>query len=127
MFLPQQSITLVIVSVFEEVHVNEFLFINVFGEALFNDGAAVVLYSMFKKFHNIGEENLVFIDYAAGTLSFFVIALGGVLIGLVFAFIVSFVTKYTDRVKILAPVFIFAIPYLSYLTAELFQVSSILA
>ena len=113
--------------VFEEIHVNEFLFINVFGEALFNDGAAVVLYLMFKKFSDIGEANMQAIDYAAGGLSFFVIALGGVLIGVIFAFITSFITKYTDRVKILAPVFIFIIPYLAYLTAEMFHVSSILA
>jgi hypothetical protein len=30
-------------------------------------------------------------------------------------------------VKILAPVFIFVIPYMSYLTAEMFGLSSILA
>uniref|UniRef100_A0A914Z9U9 Sodium/hydrogen exchanger n=1 Tax=Panagrolaimus superbus TaxID=310955 RepID=A0A914Z9U9_9BILA len=116
-----------VIAVFEEVHVNEFLFINVFGEALFNDGAAVVLYLMFKKFNDIGEENVIYIDYIAGGCSFFVIALGGVLIGIVFALIVSFITKYSDPVKILAPVFIVTIPYLAYLTAEMFHLSSILA
>ncbi|KAK0401327.1 hypothetical protein QR680_015719 [Steinernema hermaphroditum] len=116
-----------VIAVFEEIHVNEFLFVNVFGEALFNDGVTVVLYQMFKKFVDIGEDNLTPTDYAAGGLSFIVIAFGGTLIGVAFALACSFVTKYTDRVKILAPVFIFVVPYISYLTAEIFGLSSILA
>ncbi|TKR93984.1 hypothetical protein L596_008342 [Steinernema carpocapsae] len=116
-----------VIAVFEEVHVNEFLFVNVFGEALFNDGVTVVLYQMFKKFVLIGEDNLDPVDYAAGGLSFIVIGLGGILIGMAFAFAVSFITKYTDKVKILAPMLIFVFPYLAYLTAELFGLSSILA
>uniref|UniRef100_A0A914DQY2 Sodium/hydrogen exchanger n=2 Tax=Acrobeloides nanus TaxID=290746 RepID=A0A914DQY2_9BILA len=116
-----------VIAVFEEIHVNEFLFINVFGEALFNDGASVVLYQMFSKFSVIGESNIVPTDYLLGMLSFFVISLGGAFIGIIFAMLVSIATKFTDRVKILAPVFIFVFPYLSYLTAEMLGLSSILA
>jgi len=116
-----------VLSVFEELKVNDFLFINVFGEALFNDGVTVVLYVMFKKFTDIGEDNLIAIDFIAAGGSFFVIAIGGVFIGLVYAILVSLITKYTDRVRVLAPVFIFVFPYLAYLTAEMFTVSSILA
>ncbi|CAJ0602225.1 unnamed protein product [Cylicocyclus nassatus] len=116
-----------VIAVFEEINVNEFIFVNVFGEALFNDGVTVVLYQMFKAFTLIGSENLQPVDYAAGVLSFFVVALGGACLGLIGAFIVSFITKYTNEIRILAPVFVFVIPYLAYLTAEVTSLSSIIA
>lgn len=53
-----------------------------------------VLYQMFKKFTLIGADKLITIDYIAGGVSFFVIGLGGAAIGLVYAIIVSFITKY---------------------------------
>ncbi|PIO67076.1 hypothetical protein TELCIR_11190 [Teladorsagia circumcincta] len=82
---------------------------------------------MFKSFTMIGPENLQPIDYGAGVLSFLVVACGGAAIGLIAAFIVSFITKYTNQVRILAPVFIFVIPYMAYLTAEITSLSSIIA
>ncbi|PAV58005.1 hypothetical protein WR25_13949 isoform B [Diploscapter pachys] len=116
-----------VIAVFEEINVNEFLFINVFGEALFNDGVTVVLYQMFKAFAIIGSDNLTIGDYASGSVSFIVVAVGGAFIGVFFAFITSLVTKYTQGVRILAPVFIFTLPYLAYLTAEMISLSSIIA
>lgn len=116
-----------VIAVFEEIHVNEFLFINVFGEALFNDGVSVVLYKMFREFALIGQTNLNAFDYIQGIISFLFISFGGILIGLLFAIIASIATRYTNHMRILAPVFIFLIPYMSYMTAELFGVSSILA
>ncbi|VDM85053.1 unnamed protein product [Strongylus vulgaris] len=82
---------------------------------------------MFKSFTLIGPQNLVPIDYAAGVLSFFVVACGGAVLGIIAAFLVSLITKYTHRVRILAPVFIFVIPYMAYLTAEITSLSSIIA
>ncbi|CAL2043485.1 unnamed protein product [Caenorhabditis brenneri] len=116
-----------VIAVFEEIHVNEFLFINVFGEALFNDGVTVVLYQMFKSFALIGSEHLSPWDYATGGLSFFVVAIGGAAIGIIFAIVTSLVTKYTQEIRILAPVFIFLLPYMAYLTAEMVSLSSIIA
>ncbi|KAI3422376.1 Sodium hydrogen exchanger [Globodera pallida] len=116
-----------VIAVFEQIHINEFLFINVFGEALFNDGVSVVLYQMFRKFIAIGEPNLETMDYVAGIGSFLVIAIGGVLIGVFFSLITCIATKFTTRVRILAPVFVFIVPYMAYLSAELFGLSSILA
>ncbi|CAJ0584229.1 unnamed protein product, partial [Mesorhabditis spiculigera] len=82
-----------VIAVFEEMHVNAFLFVNVFGEALFNDGISVVIYNIFLAFHELGPENFTTIDYVAGGVSFFVVAAGGVLLGLIFAIIVAFITK----------------------------------
>ncbi|CAO4376608.1 unnamed protein product [Caenorhabditis nigoni] len=116
-----------IIVVFEEIHVNEFLFINVFGEALFNDAISVVLYNMFISFPARDLATLNLWDYASRGLSFFVVALGGVAIGVVFAFATSLATKYTHGIKIVAPVLIFLIPYMGYLTAEMVSFSAIIA
>ncbi|EGT31056.1 hypothetical protein CAEBREN_00515 [Caenorhabditis brenneri] len=116
-----------IIVVFEEIHVTEFLFINVFGEALFNDAISVVLYNMFISFVSQDPSSLSLWDYTSRGLSFFVVALGGVTIGVIFAFITSLATKYTHDVKIVAPVLIFLIPYMAYLTAEMVSFSAIIA
>ncbi|KAI6183117.1 Sodium/hydrogen exchanger [Aphelenchoides bicaudatus] len=116
-----------VITVFEEIHVNEFLFIIVFGEALFNDGIAAVLFQIFKRVTLIGAPNLSALHIFKFSWSFFAVALGGALIGVLFAIIAALSTKYTERVRIVGPLFVFVFPYLSYLTAELFGLSAILA
>ncbi|XP_041098050.1 sodium/hydrogen exchanger 3-like [Polyodon spathula] len=116
-----------VIAVFEEVHVNDVLFIIVFGESLLNDGVTVVLYNVFDSFIAIGGVNVTVVDCAKGVVSFFVVALGGTLIGIVFAFFLSYISRFTKRVPIIEPGFVFVISYLSYLTAEMLSLSSILA
>lgn len=78
---------------FEELHVNEFLFIIVFGEALFNDGIAAVLFQIFKRVTLIGVPSISGMHIFKFVWSFFAVALGGALIGVIFAVICALATK----------------------------------
>lgn len=60
-------------------------------------------------------------------VSFFVVSLGGTLVGVIFAFLLSLVTRFTKHVRIIEPGFVFIISYLSYLTSEMLSLSAILA
>ena len=48
---------------------------------------------MFLTFVQIGPDQLISQDFALGALSFFVIALGGIGVGMLFALLGSFITK----------------------------------
>ncbi|XP_071480714.1 probable Na(+)/H(+) antiporter nhx-9 [Diadema antillarum] len=116
-----------VLAVFEEIHVNQVLHILVFGESLLNDAVTVVLYRVFETFNEIGQDNLVVRDVILGIVSFFVVAFGGILVGLAMGFMTAFITKYTYRVRVIEPVFVFVMAYLSYIIAEMLTLSSILA
>lgn len=116
-----------VLSVFEEIHVNEILYIVVFGESLLNDAVTVVLYNMFSTYESIGESNILVSDYLAGGVSFFVVGIGGTVVGIIWGYATGFVTRFTENVRVIEPIFIFVMSYLSYLTAEIFHLSGILA
>uniref|UniRef100_A0A3Q2GPW8 Sodium/hydrogen exchanger n=1 Tax=Cyprinodon variegatus TaxID=28743 RepID=A0A3Q2GPW8_CYPVA len=116
-----------VLAVFEEVHVNEMLFIIVFGESLVNDAVTVVLYKVYISFVEVGPGNVQTADYFKGVASFLIVSIGGTLVGLVFAVILGFITRFTKKVRIIEPLFVFLMVYLAYLTAELFSLSAILS
>uniref|UniRef100_A0A1B6KGN5 Sodium/hydrogen exchanger n=1 Tax=Graphocephala atropunctata TaxID=36148 RepID=A0A1B6KGN5_9HEMI len=116
-----------VLAVFEEIHVNEILYIVVFGESLLNDAVTVVLYHMFEAYNEIGPSNLQYRDLMAGFASFFVVAIGGTLIGVIWGFLTGLVTRFTNQVRVIEPIFIFVMAYLAYLNAEIFHMSGILA
>lgn len=90
-----------VLAVFEEIHVNEILYIVVFGESLLNDAVTVVLYHMFGKYfqflneqysliltfrfletyNEIGIDMIQVSDLVNGVGSFFMVALGGTIVG----------------------------------------------
>lgn len=86
-----------------------------------------VLYRLFAGLNAIGPDYIQVVDVVLGATSFFVVALGGVVIGLIFGVITSLTTKYTQKTPVLEPLIIITYAYLSYLTAEATSTSSILA
>lgn len=82
---------------------------------------------MFESFLTIGEENLVPKDFVLGCVSFFVVTIGGVLVGIVFGFMAVFMTKFTERTPVLEPLVIFIYAYIAYIIAEMTGLSGILA
>ncbi|XP_035315801.1 sodium/hydrogen exchanger 5 isoform X1 [Cricetulus griseus] len=116
-----------VLAVFEEVHVNETLFIIVFGESLLNDAVTVVLYKVCNSFVEMGSANVQATDYLKGIASLFVVSLGGAAVGLVFAFLLALTTRFTKRVRIIEPLLVFLLAYAAYLTAEMASLSAILA
>lgn len=116
-----------VLAVFEEIHVNEVLYIVVFGESLLNDAVTVVMYHMFESYNEIGASNIEVVDIVSGVASFFVVALGGTIIGVIWGFLTGLVTRFTDHVRVIEPIFIFVMAYLAYLNAEIFHMSGILA
>ncbi|KAG1948684.1 sodium/hydrogen exchanger 3.2 [Pimephales promelas] len=116
-----------VIAVFEEVHVNEVLYILVFGESLLNDGVTVVLYNVFDAFVSLGGPKINAEEIIKGIISFFVVAFGGSLVGVVFAILISMLTRITKNVQVIEAGFIIVLGYLSYLTAEMLSLSAILS
>ncbi|KAH1174984.1 hypothetical protein KIL84_021398 [Mauremys mutica] len=114
-----------VLAVFEEIHINELLHILVFGESLLNDAVTVVLYHLFEEFANL--EQVTVTDIILGFLSFFVVSLGGVFIGVIYGVIAAFTSRFTSHIRVIEPLFVFLYSYMAYLSAELFHLSGIMA
>ena len=60
-------------------------------------------------------------------IKFSIVAGGGTLLGLGFGFIGSFAFRLTSHYRLIEPLLLFTICYLSYLTAEMLDLSAILS
>ncbi|KAJ6667472.1 hypothetical protein lerEdw1_016593 [Lerista edwardsae] len=117
-----------VLAVFEEMSVNEQLYMMIFGESLLNDGITVVLYNIFIDFTQMHRfEDIEPVDILAGFARFFVVGLGGLLFGVIFGFVAAFMTRFTQNISAIEPLLVFMFSYLSYLTAETLYISGILA
>ncbi|XP_077446700.1 sodium/hydrogen exchanger 1b [Stigmatopora argus] len=114
-----------VLAVFEEIHINELLYILVFGESLLNDAVTVVLYHLFEEFSHAGTVTIA--DALLGVLSFFAVSCGGVLIGVVYGLLGAFTSRFTSRTRVIEPLFVFLYSYMAYLSAEVFHLSGIMS
>lgn len=67
------------------------------------------------------------VDIVLGFLSFFVVSLGGVFVGVVYGVIAAFTSRFTAHIRVIEPLFVFLYSYMAYLSAELFHLSGIMA
>ncbi|XP_035982790.1 sodium/hydrogen exchanger 2-like isoform X3 [Fundulus heteroclitus] len=114
-----------VLSVFQEMHVNEQLHILVFGESLLNDAVTVVLYKLFESFLRL--PSVTGLDVLVGGCRVVVVGLGGLFVGLFFGLVAALTSRFTFRAQVIAPLFVFLYSYLSYLTSEMLHFSGIVA
>ena len=82
---------------------------------------------MFEEYSEIGASNIQAVDVLAGLGNFVLVAVCGTLIGVIYGFLTAFITRFTDHVRVVEPLIVYIMGYLSYLTAEIFHFSGILA
>ncbi|XP_062853750.1 sodium/hydrogen exchanger 1b [Trichomycterus rosablanca] len=114
-----------VLAVFQEIHINELLHILVFGESLLNDAVTVVLYHLLEEFGGSGSVALR--DALLGVFSFVVVALGGIVVGVVYGIMAAATSRFTSHSRVIEPLFVFLFSYLAYLSAEIFHLSGIMA
>ena len=115
-----------VLAIFEDIGVNRGLYFLVFGESLLNDGVTVVLYNSMVSLGNIGE-NVSAMDYVMVFFSFFTVVFGGFTIGIIIGYITSYIVKFTKQTRVIEPLIIFALSYLSYILAETIHWSGIIS
>lgn len=114
-----------VLAVFQEVGVNNTLYFLVFGESLLNDGVTVVLYNVMQTFNKM--DSIAPIQILLGVAKFFVVVLFGFAVGVVCGLVSSYITKFTNTVKVVEPLIVLGFAYLSYLVSELFEFSGIVS
>lgn len=80
---------------------------------------------MFETFTEL--EDIKAIDWISGTASFFVVGIGGSLVGVWMGLLTSFLTRFTFPAPVIEPLVILTMGYLSYVQAEMFHLSGIMA
>ncbi|XP_042226063.1 probable Na(+)/H(+) antiporter nhx-9 isoform X2 [Homarus americanus] len=114
-----------VLAIFQELGVNKDLYFLIFGESLLNDGVTVVVYNTMQAFMSMTRVTLD--QYALAIAAFLIVVCGGIAIGIIFGCLTALVTKSTTDVRVVEPLALLGLAYLSYLTAELFHFSGIIS
>lgn len=92
------------------------------GKRLFS---VQVLYHLFEEFSHAASVTVT--DAFLGVVCFFVVSLGGVLVGAVYGVAGAFTSRFTQHTRVIEPLFVFLYSYMAYLSAELFHLSGIMS
>ncbi|XP_022246177.1 sodium/hydrogen exchanger 2-like [Limulus polyphemus] len=114
-----------VLAIFQEIGVNKVLYFLVFGESLLNDAVTIVLYTMMVGLSSTSHVTAG--QVATGIAAFFCVSLGGLLIGILMGIITALVTRLTQKVRVVEPLALLGIAYLSYLLAEMVHFSGIIS
>jgi NhaP-type Na+/H+ or K+/H+ antiporter len=82
---------------------------------------------MFEGFSLIGIDNIIVVDVVYGVVSFFVVVFGSTVIGIVCGFGGGFGSRFTSHYRLVEPMLVFVVCYMSFLLAEMFHLSGILS
>ncbi|KAG8183644.1 hypothetical protein JTE90_005631 [Oedothorax gibbosus] len=114
-----------VLAIFQEVGVNKNLYFLVFGESLLNDAVTIVLYMMMVTFSK--AEYITAEQIALGIAAFLCVSLGGLAIGILMGIVTALITKHTEDVRVVEPLAMLGVAYLSYLLAEMVHFSGIIS
>ena len=110
-----------VTSILKRFNINLRLITLLEGESLINDASAIVIYKITVMALLTGSLSL-----NEGIFEFFYVAIGGIIVGLVLGFLFQMFSKrYLEPV--LGVVFSFTIPYVTYIVADILNVSGVLA
>lgn len=110
-----------VTSILKRFDINPRLITLLEGESLINDASAIVIYKIAIVALMTGSLSL-----NAGMYDFFYVVLGGIIVGFFLGFLLqTFSKRYLEPV--LAVVFSFTIPYVTYIVSDILNVSGVLA
>nr|VZI39032.1 unnamed protein product [Spirometra erinaceieuropaei] len=111
-----------VLAIFQDIGVEPGLYYMVFGESLLNDAVTVVLYDIMSEFVKVTTVSPA--DVGLGFASFFTISLGGLLVGVVFGVVSSFLTRWESH---FSSIFIITMAYFSYIMGDCLGWSGIIS